>query len=79
MYISVNPAEGRQLAMYVMLPDWDSFGEENRAGKKKGSEVLETINQIVYCIGNAKRETGGYVHDYQLNDFSLKQVQPIHN
>jgi hypothetical protein len=71
----MDPVEGRVLAMQVMLPDWDSFGEEETSGKRKGNDLLETISQVVYCMKNAKRETGGYEYDHKLDGFSLEQVQ----
>ena len=71
---SMDPAEGRYIAMRVMLPDWDTFGVHEANYTKKGSDVLQTINEIIYCMENNKIETGGRDQILQWNNFSLEQV-----
>lgn len=70
-----NPSQGRYLAMEMMLPDWDCFHiERTHSSTFKGSEALETINQVIYCMENKKIETGNNVQNLEFKDFSMELV-----
>ena len=55
-----DPAEGRRLAMLVMLPEWDKISLVEGRDHMKASAALTEINGVVYCMSNAEVENGGY-------------------
>ena len=55
-----DPAEGRRLAMLVMLPEWDKISLVEGKGHMKAHAALTEINGVVYCMSNAVIENGGH-------------------
>lgn len=55
-----DTAEGRRLAMLVMLPEWDKISLVEGKGHMKAHAALTEINGVVYCMSNAEIENGGH-------------------
>ena len=67
-----GPAEGRRMAMMVMLPDWDSISLEEE--KMSGHSVLREINAVVYCMSRDMFENGGDYFQRDISGFNVGKV-----
>lgn len=75
---NIHPAEGQYFAMNAMLPDWNRLGVETTAGTMTGTEFMETVNQVIYCMTNLKFERAGKIQSFVWKNFNLKQVKKNH-
>lgn len=56
---SMDPVEGRNIATWAMLPQWEGFAVDEMNTSMTAWEAVGIVNDIAYCMTQTQVEKGG--------------------